>query len=600
MLLVMQNNFDTRWKVLALTLCVLALTGCINNLNPFINHTDYQIAGLDEDSDTRSYLENLVKERVAEPIPYDEGTEDFQRAELAQQTMLAEDLKKGLRAKGYYDARLEYVDNAEEPLSGTYQINRGAQYIVSALKVEPESAAELFNYEIIHEGDALEALQVLQAQKSLRDSIQKDSCYFSLKVDHAVELDRKNKSAILEYSAEIGQPAEFGPVTFEGQETVELPYLQKLSTWKEGDCFRQEKITALRTKLLESGLFVAADSVLPDAPDENGRVPVTIKLKERVHRTIKAGASYYTDEGPGILLGWEHRNILGQGEKLETELKLSSINQSLNADLTKPFFIRKDQSLTLSTAIRQQDTDAYEELALDLGAHIKRQFHKRLSGDVGVRFTFSEITDEDDTRTYGLVSFPVGLAFDNRDNQLDPHKGWYLTGGAEPFYDVLGESDPFTKLELGARTYLSISDKPDVVLALRANAGSIVGGATSNVPATERFYAGGGGSIRGFGYQQVGPFDSEGDPTGGRSMFTGSTELRYKITDTIGAVTFVDAGSVSESAVPDMDNFSIGAGAGLRYYTGFGPLRFDIAVPLNQKENLDRDYQFYISIGQAF
>ena len=105
--------------------------------------------------------------------------------------------------------------------------------------------------------------------------------------------------------------------------------------------------------------------------------------------------------------------------------------------------------------------------------------------------------------------------------------------------------------------------------------------------------------MRGFGYQEVGPYEDD-RPTGGRSIVTGSTELRYKFTDTLGGVTFIDAGSVSDSVTPDLDNLSFGVGVGLRYYTDFGPLRFDVAVPLNQKDELDQNYQFYISIGQAF
>jgi translocation and assembly module TamA len=190
--------------------------------------------------------------------------------------------------------------------------------------------------------------------------------------------------------------------------------------------------------------------------------------------------------------------------------------------------------------------------------------------------------------------------YDTRNDTLDPQKGWYLTGGARPYFDALGESDPFTKLEAGARTYMHFSDAPDLTVALRGNIGSIVGSDTADIPATERFYAGGGGSVRGFGYQEVGPKDAEGDPSVGRSLVTGAVELRTKFTNSIGGVAFVDAGSVSDSAQPDFDRFSIGAGVGVRYYTGFGPLRFDIAVPLNEKEDLDQAYQFYISIGQAF
>ena len=195
------------------------------------------------------------------------------------------------------------------------------------------------------------------------------------------------------------------------------------------------------------------------------------------------------------------------------------------------------------------------------------------------------------------MSFPNSLNFDNRDNKLDPRKGWNLKGTIEPFIDALGTSNPFLKTRLYASTYYGFGE--NTTLATRASVGTIIGAEIDNIPATERFYSGGGGSIRGFGYQKVGPVTND-EPSGGASVIEGSTELRFKLTDKIGAVTFVDAGNVSEEVTPQFSDFSIGAGVGIRYYTSFGPLRFDVATPLTNKENTDQNYQVYISIGQAF
>ncbi len=575
------------------------LAGCLRDVIPFTQRADYQITGVESDKETQDYLNKILQERVAENIDYEEDSADFQRAETAREQLIAADLVKALKAKGYYDAQVDYTDNKEKSLTGQYEITPGEIYSLSSISVAPEGFRKFLTPEIIKTGEALEAQAVLKAQTALYDSIQKNKCYFSVDVTHSVILDEETKTADLTYNITLGPEVKFGPAIFEGQESVEESYLRKMVPWKEGDCFRQEKIRNLLNKILATGLFVRADSSLPEAPSPDARVPVTIQLKERAPRSVKAGFSYYTDEGAGATLGWEHRNILGSGEKLDIELNISQINQSLKADFTKPYFLRKDQSLEINSALRQQDTDAFEETAFEIGSSVKRQIHKRLQANLGVQFTFSEIVDEDDRHTYGLLSFPGGLTYDNRDNPLDPHKGWYLTGDIEPFYDMLGESDPFTKLEAGSRTYLDIGGTPDLVLALRANIGSLIGSDTADIPAVERFYGGGGGSIRGFGYQQVGPFEN-GDPTGGRSIVTSSAEFRLKFSDTFGGVAFVDAGSVSENSAPDFDNLAVGAGVGARYYTGFGPLRFDVAVPLNQKENLDQNYQFYISIGQAF
>lgn len=590
---------------LALPLCAtLFLGSCLGSLSPFGESAHYEIAGASDDAALDAYLQTILKNPLNNKLEKDDDAEVAARREAYREQMILADLKKAMAAKGYYDGDVKYVDDLAAPMTGQYQVTPGPQYTIQKRSVEPAEYGALLNADDVQEGDPLDAALALQTQKNLYDAIAGDRCYFSLDIKNAVVLDKVNHTATLTYEIDAGAEGNFGPVIFTGQTSVKESYLAKLVPWKAGDCFRRDRIESLRAKLLESGLFVRAEAVLPAGPDENGLVPMEIQVTERAHRTLKAGLSYYTDEGIGAIFGWEHRNFLGAAEKLSATLNLSTLKQSLDLGLTKPFFLRKDQSLTFNGALRRQETDAYDELGADVGVSLSRNFHKRLNGSMGINLTLTQISEEnnlnDDKKVYGLVSFPAALTFDNRNDKLDPIDGWLITTSVAPFMDVLGESDPFFKMQLLASTYLSFDDAGRSVFAVRAGVGSIVGGETSNVPPTERFYAGGGGTVRGYGYQEVGPKDSDGEPLGGRSIVTGSAEFRQKITDTIGAVAFVDAGSVSEDSYPDMSNMAIGAGIGARYYTGFGPLRFDIAVPLTQKDDLDQNFQFYISIGQAF
>jgi len=591
----------TRFKCRALTLLLstLILSSCLGNLSPFSQKTNYKISGIDLPPETLAYLEKTLENSLQEKLNYKKESNDFMRAETAREISIATNLLKALKAKGYYGAEVKYIDDDSKSLQGNYKIVTGEPYTISSLTITPKEMSTYFDFSIIDKGQTLDAIAVLTAQKKLYESIQSDKCYFSLETNHSVVLDKLSKTATLEYTVNIGPSATFGNTTFQEQDSVKESYLRKLIPWKEGDCFRHEKISALRATLLESGLFARADNKLPQAPDDDGHVPITIQLKERVHRSIKAGLNYYTDEGLSATIGWEHRNVLGAGEKLEAELNLSQINQNLDFNFTKPFFLRNDQNLSINSEIRKQNTDAFEETTIEAGTSLTRRFNKHLSASTALQLSISEIEDNEDKDTFGLLSFPNSITFDNRNNTLDPRKGWQLRAKLEPFYDILGESDPFTKLEIGARTYIDLVKKPDLILALRADAGSIIGSDTDNIPATQRFFAGGGGSVRGVGFQEIGPFEN-GDPTGGRTLITGATELRLKFTDTLGGVAFIDAGSISDNATPDLSSLSFGAGLGFRYYTDFGPLRFDVALPLNKTENLDQDYQFYISIGQAF
>lgn len=579
----------------------LPLSGCLGMDWLFGGEvTNYRLEMDHDDADVQSYLDGILKDRLEKPLENGDDPDELQRRETYREQTIRRDLIKALRAKGYYDARVRFIDDPEQQMAGTYRVRAGDLYHISSVGFSAKGLDEYFAGVELNEGDPLDAQNVLDQQAALYKALDADHCYFDLKVNHAVKLDETNKTASLEYLVDAGEEATFGGVSFKGQETVRTSHLRKLVPWKEGDCFRRSQIETLRTRLFESGLFSRADAVIPDTPNADGTVDLVLDVKERAHRTVRFGLNYYTDTGVGAIAGWEHRNFLGAAEKLNADLTVSMIEQSLKGSFAKPFFMRNDQTLNLNTSLRRQDTDAFEEIGIDLGGNVSRRFNKRLSGSLGAKYSLVRINEENSsTNTYGMLSFPGALTYDSRDNALDPRKGWYLQGTLAPFVDTLGESDPFVKMLLSGSTYIDMGKSPDVVLALRGQIGSIAGADAANVPATERFYAGGGGSVRGYGFQEVGPMRN-GDPEGGRSIVTGAAELRFKLTETIGMVGFVDAGSVTDSTSPDFSDPAIGAGLGLRYYTGFGPIRFDIAVPMTQKDKTSDAFQIYISIGQAF
>lgn len=566
--------------------------------------TDYKIAGAESDEKTQSYLHEILEERLQEKtktFKKDEKDTDLQARQenYLEQTIRAE-LLKALHARGYYGAAVNFADG-QAPLSGRYDIDYGTQYTIAKLTVTPAEYATHLP-DTLAEGTPLNAASVLTAQALLRDSIGKDRCYFDLSVENAVRLNNTSSTGDVALNVTAEREGNFGGTSFEGNGSVKESHLRRLLPWKEGDCFRREKLEEYKTALMQSGLFSRAEIVLPeDGPNADGHVPVTLSLKERAHRTIGAGLTYYSDEGPGATASWEHRNFLGAAEKFKALLNISALKQSIEAALDKPFFFRKDQNLSLNAALRRQDTDAFEEFALNTGASVTRKFDKHLSFTTGIETSLLRINDHtlNTKETFGLLSAPQTLAYDTRDNTLDPRKGINLSINVEPFVDLFGQADPFFKTYFSGSGYLAFGKDGDTVLAARGGIGTIWGADMNAIPATERFYAGGGGSVRGYGYQEVGP-KSGGDPTGGRSVATTSVELRTKFSERLGGVAFVDAGSVSEESAPTFDQPAVGVGVGVRYYTSFAPIRFDIAVPLTQKDDTDQSFQFYISIGQAF
>jgi len=572
-------------------LACVALSSCVADRLKFWDSAPsktYEISGLEDKEDTKDYIRTIIDKGFAEPSEDDEDLAYIQEA-------VRLDVLKAMRAKGYYEADVSYTEGTE---AGSFAIEPGPLTTISDVSILPKHYEEEFSDVSVASGDALEATKVLIAQAELLKKLRKDSCAYDIDVGHSVILDPNTNSAEIIYHIAKGKDASLGALSFTGAETVDQSYIDKLITWEEGACFKHEKLSAVRDKLLGTGLFSRADMVLPEDATKVDVIPVEYALKERAHRTISAGLSYYTDEGIGAVFGWEHRNFFGSGEKLKAELTLSMLEQELETTLTKPFFLRNDQTLSLRASAGREDTDAYESLSIGTGFGIKRDFNDHLSGRVGADFELTQIEEEgEESKNFALLSPVAGITYDSRDDALDPHKGALIKISVEPTVDVLGESDPFVKNKLTAQTYYEAHEK--LVLACRLNVGSIVGSNADNLPASERFFAGGGGSVRGFGFQEVGPFE-DGDPVGGRSLVEGSFELRFKVTETMGGVAFVDAGQVADKVTPAVDDLSIGAGLGFRYYTDFGPLRFDVGTPLRGDDNTDENFQVYISIGQAF
>ena len=551
----------------------------------------YTLKQLDDRPELHDQITKLIDAKYA-------GIENEEDLPRAQALLL--DILTALRALGYYDVYVERVKPEQRPY--TYSVYPGKIYTVSDIALTGNGQVETLPEKItIAEGQPIIAQDILIAKGDLYDAESKQGCAYSLDVTEGVQLNRKRKSGDVRFDVERGQEATFGALTYQNKGTVKQSYLSRLVRYEEGGCWKRAKLESLQNKLLKSGLFSSASIEIPDEPDENGSVPVTINLKERAHRSISLGASYYTDEGPGVSAGWTHRNLFGSAEKLSVDLTVSALLQELSTSFAKPFVLGRKNTFRADASIAHEDTDAYEETNFQIGGYIDRAFSSTSKGSTGLALELTEIKDEDETRTFGLVSVPTSFSQDKRDDVLNPHKGYQWSASATPFFDALGEASPFTKMRLTGSTYFDLSDgRFDPVIALRASVGSIVGSSRSNVPRSKRFFAGGGGSIRGFGYQEAGPEDDSGDPIGGRSLFEASGEFRFKVTDSIGMVAFVDAGNVYETNYPDLsEDLYVGAGLGLRYYTGFGPVRFDVGVPVTERGNADA-FQIYISLGQAF
>jgi translocation and assembly module TamA len=386
----------------------------------------------------------------------------------------------------------------------------------------------------------------------------------------------------------------------EGLESVDEEVVRARIPWREGRLFDRRLLNEARNRLVALDLFSIVRFSTAEKVDDQGRLPVVLTVVERRHRTFRGGLSYTTDTGPGAKVSWQHRNMRRRGERLDLGVTASPLSQSLSGAFLIRDYLRMNQSLQMEAEFSREDTDAYLSQAADALVTLQRNLGGGMRVGAGAGFRLSSVEEDGKEDSFGLLYAPVLFALDNTDDPLDPSQGLRLQLNFSPYWDMLDLSLAFSKLSASASAYREVLDDRRLVLAFKAAAGSILGAGRDAVPADIRFYVGGGGSVRGYEYQSVGPLEGT-DPVGGRSFFLVNAEARWKITERYGMVLFVDGGSAYADALAGSgETPRWGAGLGLRYYSPLGPFRIDVAFPLNRREGIDDAFQFYVSLGQAF
>ena len=279
--------------------------------------------------------------------------------------------------------------------------------------------------------------------------------------------------------------------------------------------------------------------------------------------------------------------------------------QLLGATYRRNNFRQRDTVLNINALIANIQFDAFNARTISLSANIQRQtnliFQKKWIWSAGTEFVLTDERDisgpnSDGRQTFGIAALPLSLAYDGSDDLLNPTKGFRIAGLASPEISLISGNVAYVRTQIDASFYQPFSE--NFILAGRTRLAGTTGARTFSIAPSRRFYAGGGGSVRGFGFQDIGPLDVNGEPIGGRSLAEFSLEARIRFGD-IGVVPFVDAGNVYSSSLPEFGGLRYGAGLGLRYYSSFGPLRLDIGTPINPGPN-DGIITVFVSLGQAF
>lgn len=576
--------------------CLLVALGCVSTP---------PIEGIEYDAD----IDGTRFTGVTKPIKHSTATWRLHKQPVSTLGQLryrmSEDrpvIEAILEAHGYYDATVEMeLDPEEEPVTARIKVNPGERYRLGDVQMKHLGASDEALERIkprVRRKQRVGAENVFAEEERILGLMMRNGYPFPELVKRSVEVNHDTKTVDLTMVFDPGVKAYFGEVAVEGLESLDDKYVYRQLPWKAGQPYDKKLVDDFERKLLSSGVF-GSIRVEPQEPQtQTNSIAVKILAKERDKRTIRLGVNY-SDIGPGVKGIWVHRSFFGGGERLETSVEWNPIKLEGAAQLTRSGFLDAHQYLVLDLDISQETPEAYDARKATTSAMVFRDFTSMIRAGLGTGYKYSRVEQFDSDEHYAHVFFPLQATYDSRNDQLNPIRGMRVQGRTAYYNDTLG-SESFFKTGLEGRHYAMLWERYRISSALRLALGSIDGASLDAVPADERFYAGGGGSVRGYEYQSIGA-QIDGVPTGGDKLVEFSTELRLQPGRRLGYVAFIDGGTVYNELFDGYDrSLRFGAGLGLRWFTAVGPLRVDFAYPLNADAEQVERLQFYISLGQAF
>ena len=528
-----------------------------------------------------------------------------------------------MKSLGYYDGTA--ISTIEAPpastageagrIKATVTATPGRLYRLSSItvKADPVVPADLVTHNLpLRVGDPIEAARIEGAEANVALVLPQQGYPFVKVGDRDILLDDLAEQATGAYTLPVdtGPRSSFGQLVTTGDPVFGLDHLNVFPRFDQGQLYDSRLTDDLRDALVATGLFSSV-SVEPQqtgtpGPDGTQQVDLLVRQVKGPARTLAGQGGYSTGQGLKLEGSWTHRNLFPPEGALIGTIVAGTNEQGVSGTFRRSNAGKRDKTFTTLVSANHSNFDAFNAFTGTVSARWsydstpiwQKQFTYYYGGElVGTNETVYDFAaGEKRRRNYGIVALPGQIQFDRSDSLLNPTKGYRLKLSLSPEGSVSGGVHPYVRTMIEGTYYYPVSSS--LVIAGRARAGSIQGIDRDDLAPSRRYYGGGGGSVRGYGYQRLGPFDPNGDPVGGRSLNEFALEARYRIGD-FGIVPFIDGGNSYESSVPKGSDLKFGAGIGGRFYTNFGPLRLDLATPLNKRPG-DSRVALYISIGQAF
>lgn len=529
----------------------------------------------------------------------------------------AELVERLLRIEGYYDAVVQTRFEADGAgrVAVVIEVQAGPQYRLDAIALpglenavppDPERFRDIFG---LQTGAVVNSDRIMDAIGRLDVAMVENGYAFAETGEPELEIDHAERLGDLEVPVIPGGRYNFGSIVMEQSDLFDADHVQMIARFAPGDLYQASEVEDLRRALIATGL-VSTLTIEPVVAPDPDAVDIAVNVTAAPLRTVAGELGYGTGEGFRSAVSWEHRNFFPPEGLIRASAVLATQEQSGSIAYRRNNYRRRDNVLNGRTALSVVDRPAFKAQTFSVAANIERQsnliYQKRWSWSVGIELLASRETDvtgpaaTTDRETFFIGSLPGSVTFDASDDLLDPTRGFRVTARVAPEASLQDGSFFYVRSQLDGSAYFPVSDK--IVLAGRARFGTIVGAGSNRIAPSRRLYSGGGGSVRGYGYQSIGPRDANNDPLGGRSLVEFSLEARVRtgfFGGNLGIVPFIDAGNVYTSSTPDFSGMRYGAGLGVRYYSDFGPIRIDVGTPINPQPG-DSRIAVYVSLGQAF
>lgn len=549
-----------------------------------------------------------MRDAIADLLPDRERPASLFDAERIAEEAAARALAY-LRSEGYYAASVT-PRAQEEPAAAHIVIEPGARFSFTPPEIvydgeapTPEDIAAVDNaVNAVNAGAPARAQAVLTAEAAALNVLQSAGYAEAAAGERRVIVDHATGRVSAEFHFRTGARSRLGEVRAQPAELFRPGYISHLRNWDVGDVYTPAALTRLRRDLTATSAVALATTRLGPV-NPNGTRDVIVDVEPARRNAYEAGLSYSTTEGVGLEAQWTRRNFSRRADALTVGATVAELQQALSVNWARPHAFQLGHTLNIGASVEREDLDAYTRQALAFFASIDASPRLRIGTSYGLRLSAEQYDDTSGSIRDAIVLAAFGdVRHDTRANRFDPRDGSLAEFRLEPAISSGDQTLGYVRAIADGRVYESFGEADRITLAARLRTAWLeaVSGDPDNVPPSQRFYAGGGGSVRGYEYNSIYPSerDALGLTPGGQGLLEGSLEARYRFNQRWGAVAFVDGGNAFDNW-SDAADLRLGAGVGVRYDLGFAPLRLDVAVPLDADDGAP-DYALYISIGQAF